>query len=79
MDMDDLTNFLVLKLEGGEWKTLKQEKWRISKWYSRYGPSCQMLPDDRLAVIGGYGDMSNIDQQKRFDILDLNTLKWSEV
>jgi len=73
-DMDDIMNFLVLRLEGGEWKKLKEEKWRMQKWWQRFGHSCQMLPDGRLAVIGGYGDRV----LKRFDILDLNTLKWSE-
>ena len=73
--MDDVSNFLVLRLEGGEWKKLKEEKWRMQKWWQRYGHSCQMLPNDRLAVLGGWEDRV----LKRFDILDLNTLKWSEV
>jgi len=73
-DMDEIQNFLVLRLEGGEWKKLKEEKWRMQKWWQRFGHSCQMLPDGRLAVIGGYGDRV----LNRFDILDLNTLKWSE-
>ena len=77
MDMDDISNFLVLRLEGGEWKKLKEEKWRMQKWWQRYGHSCQMLPNNRLAVLGGYGDISL--NQKRFDIFDLNNLKWSEV
>ena len=72
MDVDDISNFIVLRLEGGKWKKLKEEK-----WWQRYGHSCQMLPNNRLAVLGGYGDISL--NQKRFDIFDLNTLKWSEV
>jgi len=71
MDVDDISNFIVLRLEGGKWKKLKEEK-----WWQRYGHSCQMLPNNRLAVLGGYGDISL--NQKRFDIFDLNTLKWSE-
>ena len=77
MDWDELTNFLVFRLEGGEWKKLKEEKWRMQKWWQRYGHSCQMLSNNRLAVLGGYGDL--LQHQQRFDILDLNTLKWSDV
>ena len=70
----DISNFLVFRLEGGEWKMLKEEKQRMQKWVHRIGHSCQMLPDDRLAVLGGYGDLT-----WSFDILDLNTLSWTEV
>ena len=75
--MDDIMNFLVLRLEGGEWKKLKEEKWRMQKWWQRFGHSCQMLPNNRFAVLGGYGDVNRNQQQ--FDILDLNTLKWAQV
>jgi len=73
IDGMDISNFLVFRLEGGEWKMLKEEKQRKQKWVHRIGHSCQMLPDDRLAVLGGYGDLT-----WSFDILDLNTLTWTK-
>jgi len=80
LDRYGSSNFYVFRLEGGEWKKLKEEKWRLPKTFQSFGHSCQMLPNNRLAVLGTHGDSSTDARlrQRIFNILDLNTLKWSE-
>jgi len=80
LDRYGSSNFYVFRLEGGEWKKLKEEKWRLPKTFQSFGHSCQMLPNNRLAVLGSHGDSSTDARlrQRIFNILDLNTLKWSE-
>ena len=67
--MDDKFNFLVYRLENGEWNKLIEEK----RFGFRYGHSCQLLSNERLVILGG----KNFEQQ--VDVLDLKSLTWSKV
>jgi len=73
MDWDNEDNFLVYNLVGGEWKKLSERKWN-----RRHGHSCQLLSNERLAVLGGSGGKEGEYLYKNFDILDLSSLTWSE-
>merc|ERR1711915_593656 len=64
---DDMTHFLVYRLVKGVW-----EKLADMDWDERQGPTCQLLSNERLAVLGGRGYQTN------FDILDLESLNWSK-
>ena len=63
-----MTHFLVYRLVKGVWEKLADKDWD-----RRQGPTCELLSNERLAVLGG----SNYDTN--FDILDLKSLNWSKV
>jgi len=63
----DMTHFLVYRLVKGVW-----EKLADMDWDERQGPTCELLSNERLAVLGGSGYDAN------FDILDLESLNWSK-
>ena len=63
-----MTHFLVYRLVKGVWEKLADKDWD-----ERQGPTCELLSNERLAVLGGSGYDAN------FDILDLESLNWSKV
>ena len=63
-----MTHFLVYRLVKGVW-----EKLADMDWDNRHGITCELLSNERLAVLGGSGYDAN------FDILDLESLNWSKV
>ena len=67
-DDNDWHKFVVHRLEAGEWKKIAERK-----WYDRVGHSCELLGNERLAVLGGW------NHQKSVDVLNLNNLKWAKV
>jgi len=67
IDRDNPLNFLVYRLENGEWKKLTEN----TQFHLRVGHSCQFLNNNRLVILGGKHYMHQVD------ILDLRTLTWS--
>merc|ERR1711915_314631 len=67
IEKDNMTHFLVYRLVKGVW-----EKLADMDWDERQGPTCELLSNERLAVLGGSGYQTN------FDILDLESLNWSK-
>ena len=68
MNTDHVDTFSVYRLEGKQWRKLVERDWG-----ERYGHSCELLGDNKLAVLGGN------HYAIYFDVLDLKNLFWSEV
>ena len=69
IDRDNRLNFLVYRLEDGEWKKLAVN----TEFHLRVGHSCQFLSNDRLVILGGKHYTHQVD------VLDLKSLTWSTV
>ena len=67
-DRDKDGTFHVYRLKQRQWNKISERKW---KW--RSGNSCELLDEDTMVVIGGYG------YGKSVDILNLISLSWSKV
>jgi len=67
IDRDNRLNFLVYRLENGEWKKLAVN----TEFHLRVGHSCQFLSNDRLVILGGKHYTHQVD------VLDLKSLTWS--